>query len=35
MVLYKTKKLLNNKRNGQQIEEAAHRMRENVCQLYN
>jgi hypothetical protein len=27
-------KFLHNKRNGHQIEEAAHRMEENLCQLY-
>jgi hypothetical protein len=30
----KFKKLLHNKRNGHQIEEAPHRMGENLCQLY-
>jgi hypothetical protein len=30
----KLKKLLHNKINGHQIEEAAHRMGENLCQLY-
>jgi hypothetical protein len=34
MGIHGTKKLLNNKRNGHQIEEAAHRMGENLCQLY-
>jgi hypothetical protein len=28
-------KLLHSKRNGHQIEETAHRMEENLCQLYN
>jgi hypothetical protein len=31
MRLHEVKKLLNNKRNGLQIEEAAHRMGENLC----
>jgi thiol-disulfide isomerase/thioredoxin len=34
MGLHETKKLLHNKRNGHQIEEAVHRMGENLCQLY-
>jgi hypothetical protein len=34
MGLYEIKKLLNNKRNGYQIEETAYRMGENLCQLY-
>jgi hypothetical protein len=32
--LYEIKKLIHNKRNGHQIEEVAHRMVENLCQLY-
>jgi hypothetical protein len=31
MGLHKTKKPLHNKRNGHQIEDAAHRMGENLC----
>jgi hypothetical protein len=34
MELHETEKLLHNKRNGHQIEEAANRMGENLCQLY-
>jgi hypothetical protein len=34
MGLHEATKLLHNKRNGHQIEEAAHRMGENVCLLY-
>jgi hypothetical protein len=34
MGLYEIKKLLQNKRNGHQIEEAIHRMVENLCQIY-
>jgi hypothetical protein len=34
MGLHEIKKLLHNKRNGLQIEEATHRMGENLCQLY-
>jgi hypothetical protein len=34
MGLHEITKLLHNKRNGHQIEEAAHRMRENLCKLY-
>jgi hypothetical protein len=32
--LHKIKKLQHNKRNGHQIEGAAHRVGENLCQLY-
>jgi hypothetical protein len=31
---YMKQNLLHNKRNGHQTEEAAHRMGENLCQLY-
>jgi hypothetical protein len=34
MGLHETKKLLLYKGNGHQTEEAAHRMGENLCQLY-
>jgi hypothetical protein len=34
MGLYEVKKLLHDKRNGHQIEEGAHRMKENLCQQY-
>jgi cellobiose-specific phosphotransferase system component IIB len=34
MGLHKIKKLLHNKRNDCQIEYAAHRMGENICQLH-
>jgi hypothetical protein len=34
MGLHEIKKLLYNKRNGQQIKEAAHRMADNLFQLY-
>jgi hypothetical protein len=34
MRLNEIKKLLHNKINNHQIEEAAHRMGENLCQLY-
>jgi hypothetical protein len=34
MELHEIKKLLHNKRNGLSIEEAAHRMGENLCQRY-
>jgi hypothetical protein len=34
MGLHEIKKLLHNKINGHQIEEADHRMCENLCQLY-
>jgi hypothetical protein len=35
MGLHGNKKFLHKKTNGYQIEEDAHRMRENLCQLYN
>jgi hypothetical protein len=34
MELHEIKNLLNNERNDHQLEEAAHRMGENLCQLY-
>jgi hypothetical protein len=34
MGLHETKKLMHKKRNGHQVEEAVHRMGENLCHTY-